>query len=103
MLAAAQQMEQQSDCRAWLIGTAVFTVNVVGEEQCLDRLALIMPVKKFPKASRHEGNKLCDLLTGNAAEPLAHTKKIVPPGETPRVDLRRRLQKERLQVARQLL
>ena len=103
MFSAAEQMKQQSQRASRLVRATVLAVHVVGQEQCLDRVRLVVAFQKFTQAAGEERNQLGDLATGNSTKTLTHPQQIRPTLNAAGTDLRRRLQKKRLQVASQLL
>ena len=103
MLTAAQQMKQQPDRSARLIRPAMLAINVVGQKHGLHLLGFVIVVEKLAQAAGEKRNQLRDFCAGNSAKTLAHAKQIGPSAQACGIDLRRRLQKEGLQIARQLL
>ena len=103
MLAAAEQVEQQTNSSSRLIRTAMFAVHVIRQEHGLDLFGFIIVIKKLAQASGQETDQFGDLCIGNLSEPLPHAKQFSQPLRPARIELRRRFQKKRLQIARQLL
>src|SRR5271155_791329 len=99
MLSTAQQMEQQADGSARLVGTAVLAVNIVGQEQSLDFVGLVVPIEKFSQAASEKRNESRNFSGRNRSESFDYPKQIGPPLHALSIDLRRRLQEKRLQVA----
>jgi len=52
VLSAAQQMKKQSDGRARLIRSAMFSVDVVRQEHGLDLFRFVILIEEFAQASR---------------------------------------------------
>ena len=96
-------MEQQAQGRARLVGTAVLPVDVVGEHQRLHLLRLVVPIEEVAQAAGQEGDHLRDLVARDAPEARAHTKGLEESRKARGVDVGRRLQEERLEVAGELL
>src|SRR5579871_12846 len=102
MFSSAQQMKQQPDCCARLIGAAMFAVYIVGQKQSLHFLRLIVLIQKLPKTPAEKGNELRNLLLRDAAKALAYAKQVHPTLAAGGVKFRRRFHEKRLQVARKL-
>src|SRR5208337_4560157 len=54
VLAAAEQVEEQAECGAGLVGASVFAVDVVGEEQRFYFFGFVVAVEEVAKAAREE-------------------------------------------------
>ena len=101
VLAAAQEMKEQTNRGARLVRAAMLAIHIVGKEHGLDLFGFVVVIEKFAEASGQKGNKLRHFVAGDAAKFLAHAKKIAPAAHGPGIDFRRRLHEEGLQVARE--
>jgi hypothetical protein len=103
VLAAGEQVEEQAERRPRLPGTAVLAVDAVGEHERLHLLGFVVAVEEVAKAARQERGHLGDLIAGDAAEALSDAKRLHDAGKPCGVDVGRRLEKEGLEIARELL
>src|SRR5271167_4010704 len=103
MFPATQQMKKQADGSAWLTWPTVLTVDVVGQKEGLDFVGFIVAIEKVAQAPRQEGDELRNFRAGNRSEASGNPEQVRPAMQAARVDLRRWLQEERLQVASQVL
>jgi hypothetical protein len=101
MLAAAQQMKQQANRCSRLVRAAMLAVNVVRQEHRLHLFRFIVVIEKLAEASGEKGNQLRNLRAGDPAEAFPCAKQIAPAVDRRSIDLRRRLHKKRLQIARE--
>jgi hypothetical protein len=60
-----EQVEEQAERRAGLVGPAVLSVEAVGEHQRLDLVRRVVAVEEVAEAARQEGHHAGDLLAGN--------------------------------------
>ena len=85
------------------VGTAVLAVHVVGEEERLDLLGLVVAVEEVAEAAGQERDHAPDLGGRDVAEAPADPQRLEEAREPARADVRRRLEEEGLEVARQAL
>ena len=78
VLAAAEQMKEQSDRCTRLVRPAMFPINIVGQKHGLHLLGFVILIEKFAQAAGQKRNQLRNLATGDPAKPLADTKQIAP-------------------------
>ena len=78
VLAATQQMKEQADGRARLIRSAMFAIDVIGQEHGFHFFGFVIVIEKFAQAPGQERNQLRDLSARNPAESLAHAKQVGP-------------------------
>ena len=104
VLAAREQVEEEPERRPRRVRPAVLSVDVVREEERLDLLALVVAVQEVAEASRQERDHPRDLarprFRGTASRRGCASR---IPAPSARADLGRRLEEERLEVARQAL
>ena len=103
VLAAGQQMEEKAQGRSGRIGSAVFAVDVVREKECLDLLGLVVAVEEVAERAGQERDHAPGLGGRDAAEAAADAQRFEKPRPSPRSDVRGRLEKEGLEVAREAL
>ncbi len=103
VLASREEVKEKPERRAGRIGPAVLAVDVVGQEERLDLLGLVVAVQKIAQASGQKRDHPADLVARDSAKPPADPQRLEQSGETAGVHVRRRLQEEGLEVARQLL
>ena len=103
VLAARQEVEEQAERRAGRVGSAVLAVDVVGEEERLDLLGLVVAVEEVSEAAGQERDHAADLAARDRRETPADPQRLEEAREAPRVHVRRRLEKEGLEVAREPL
>src|SRR4029077_16636424 len=96
-------MKQESDRSALLEWPAMLAINIVRQKKSFDLVGLVVAIKKVAQASRQEGYELRDFNVGDRAESPGYTEYIRQAMHAAGIDLRRRLEKKRLQVASQLL
>ena len=85
------------------VRAAVLAVDVVGEKERLDLLGLVVAVEEVAEAAGQERNHPADLGGRDLPEAPADPQRLEEAREAPRADVRRRLEEERLEVARQAL
>ena len=103
VLAPGEQVEEQAEGRASVVGAAVFAIDVVGQDQRLDLLRLVVPVEELAEAAGQERHHLGDLAAADAPEALRDAKQLAKALEASRSRVGRGLEEERLQVAGQPL
>src|SRR5579863_7104863 len=103
VLAAAQQMKQQSDCGPRLVRPAMLAVHVVRQENRLHFFGFIVVIEKLSQAAGEKRNELRDFCARNSPKPFAHPEQVTPPCHRCSVKFWRWLHKKRLQIACQLL
>ena len=104
VVAAGEQVEQEAERGARLVGPAVLAVDVVREEQRLDLLGLVVAVEEVARGCRSGTRPSAAISSPLMPRKRRPTRSASSrPPRPRRVDVRRRLQEERLEVARQLL
>src|SRR5262252_667294 len=96
-------MKEQAQRSSRLIGTSMLAIDIVRQEHRLHLVGFKIAIQKFAQAARQECHKLRDLLRGDCSKPSYHSQEFEQPSYTRRSKLRRRFQKKRLKVPRQLL
>ena len=77
-VAAAQQMEQQSQRGAGVVRTAVFAVNIVRQKHRLHFFRFVMAIEKIAEASGEERDKLGGFIALHSAESFSHAQEFEP-------------------------
>ncbi len=103
VLAPREEMEEQAERGPRRVRAAVLAVDVVGEEERLDLLGLVVAVEEVAEAPGQERHHARDLVSRDPAEALAHAQRLHHARDPARVDVRRRLEEEWLEVAREEL
>ena len=103
VLAAGEEMEEQAEGGARVVGSAVLAVDVVGEDQRLDLLRLVVPVEELAEAAGQERHHLRDLAAADAPEAPRRAEQLAQALDAARARIGRRLQEERLEIASQPL
>ncbi len=57
-VAAAEQMKQQAEGGAWVVGAAMFSVNIVGEKHRLHFFGFVIAIEKIAEAAGQERDEL---------------------------------------------
>src|SRR5262249_34277776 len=76
VISTTQQMKQKSERCSWLIGSAVFAIDVIRQKQRLHLVRFIAAIEKVAQASRQEGNKLRNLRSGNGSKSPCNPEQI---------------------------
>src|SRR5262249_55539174 len=103
VFSAAEQMEKQPDCRARLVRPSMFAVHVVGKKHRLDGFRFVVVIEKLTQTSGQKRNQLGNFSVGDISETPSDAEQITPPSNALRINLGRRLEKERLEISCQLL
>src|SRR5437588_4125703 len=96
-------MKKQPARTSRLVWPTMLAIHIVGEEHRLDRARLVVAIEKLAQASRQKRHQLGNFAVRNVPEPRSHPEKFAKAQDAVRADLGRRLEKKRLQVARELL
>jgi hypothetical protein len=100
---ATEKVEQQPHRGARIPRTAMFSIQVVGQDQPLDRLGVEVTIQQLLEAAAEEGDEFLDALPGQAAQAQAQPQGFQPAGQAGRPEVRRRFHEKRLQVTGQRL
>ena len=101
MIASAKQVEQQAQRGPGIIRSAVLAINVVRQKQPLGFIAFEMAVQKFGERSGHELEQRGRLGAAYPPKPPRHAPQFADAGHAGGVDMRRRFEEKRLEIARQ--
>ena len=99
VVAAREEVEQQADRRARPVRRGVHPVHVVRQVHPFDRLGLEVPVEEVAERAGQELGEVRDLVAPDPLDPPVDAPALpdaIPPA---RVDVRRLLEEERLEVA----
>ena len=99
--AAAQQVEQQTEQRARVVGPAVLAVEAVRENQRLEVRRGERAVEKFSEAAGGESDQVRNLAPAHAAKLQREPEQLAESAEALPVQVGRRLHEERLEVTRE--
>ena len=80
----------------------MLAIHIVGEEHRLDRARLVVAIEKLAQAPRQKRHQLSNFAVRNVPEPRSHPEKFAKAQDAVRADFGRRLEKKRLQIAREL-
>jgi hypothetical protein len=99
VVAAAEQVEEEADRAAGLVGPAVLAIEGVRQYERLDLLGLVMAVQEFAQAARQERDHRRDVVAADAADAPSHPQRLEDAGQAAGVDVRGGFHEERLEVA----
>ena len=102
-IAATQQVKQQAHRGSRLIRTTVFSVKAVRQYQALQFIRLKTLLEKITERAREEPQQSTDFVTLDATEAPVHSPRLRYFRHALCIQVRRRLQEERLQVSCKLL
>jgi hypothetical protein len=96
---AAEQVEQEPEKRARVIGAAVLAVKAVCEDERLQVRRIERAVEELAETARREGDEVRDLSAAQAAESQRELQHLAKSREAVLSKVRRRLHEQRLEVA----
>ena len=102
-VAAGQQVKQQPHRGARLVGPAVLAIKAVGQDQPFQLVRLEAPVEEIAERTGEETHECRHLVAADPAKAAPQSQPLTQAVEPAGVHVRRRFEKERLQVRSQLL
>src|SRR5882757_9712058 len=94
-------MKEQTERGSGVVRAAMLARHIICEEHRLDFLGFVMPIEKIAQAGSKKRNKLPDLFRRHPPKTIPDAQQFPPTFSPAKRWIRRRLQKKRLQIARE--
>src|SRR5271154_886931 len=94
-------MKKKTERRSRIVGSAMLPVHIICEKHRLDFFGFIMAIEEIAEAAGKERNELPNFLSRHPAKTVPDAQKFPPTLRTAKRRIGRRLEKERLQIARE--